>query len=308
MSNIIYYTENDIKLFQKKYELNNEKLNLIFNNSFHNILKLCETYELNNKKQYNTKYKFNNKKNKHNNNNNIRNIPKERPKTFLNISKGDIDDLNKELNGNLNKLSSSNYDKIYKKIVELFINKNDIFDYNYFIDNLFSKSVMQPIFCPLYVRILIIIKEKSLLEYKEEKISYHLIEKCNSFKNMITEFKEKEDDILNPNNYDDFCEKNKKKIFKKGFSQFIGELYKNKFLDNIYLNDFIHLLYLNIKSNLDNDNLNIEDSIICFIQLINTTINKRQLKNTNLYSKIKELMNYKNIPKKIKFRLMDVIE
>ena len=311
MNNIIYYTENDIKLFQKNYELNNEKLNIIFNESFKNILKLCETYESNNKKQYNTKYKFNNKKNKHNNNNNnnnIRNIPKERPKTFLNTSKGEIDDLNKELNGNLNKLSSLNYDKIYKKIVDIFINKNEIFDYNYFIDNLFSKSVMQPTFCPLYVRILIIMKEKSLLEYKEEKISYHLIEKCNSFKSMITEFKEKEDDILNPNNYDDFCEKNKKKIFKKGFSQFIGELYKNKFLDNVYLNDFIYLLYLNIKSNLDNDNLNIEDSIICFIQLINTTISKRQLRNTNLYNKIKELMNYKNIPKKIKFKLMDVVE
>ena len=86
-----------------------------------------------------------------------------------------------------------------------------------------------------------------------------------------------------------------KKIFKKGFSQFIGELYKNKFLDIDYLNDFIHLLYINIESNLDKNNSNIEDSVICFIQLINTTIDKSTLKNKILFNQINNLIKHKNI-------------
>ena len=125
---------------------------------------------------------------------------------------------------------------------------------------------------------------------------------------MITGFKDTNDDVLNPNNYDDFCEKNKQKIFKKGFAQFIGELYKNKFLDSKYLSSFIHELYLNIKTNLDNNNTNIENSIVCFIQLINTTFKKSDFKKSVLFKNTNELINYKNIPKKIKFKLMDLIE
>ena len=129
------------------------------------------------------------------------------------------------------------------------------------------------------------------------------------FKDMIINFKNKKDDVLNPNDYDDFCEKNKQKIFKKGFAQFIGELYKNNFLDNDYLNEFIHSLYLNIKSNLDSNDLNIEDSVICFIQLINTTMDKKTFYKKKLNENVNEIINYKNIPKcKIKFKLLDLIE
>lgn len=304
MKDTIFINRDDIMKFKKTYNINKEKYDIIYNQTVKNVLKLCESYEINNKKQNNKKFKFN----KNKNNNNIRNIPKERPKTFLNTSKGEVDDLNKELNGNLNKLSPSNYDKIYEKIIKLFVDKNNIFDYNYFIDNLFNKSVMQPIFCPLYVKILLILKDKSLEKFEEEEISYFLKEKCNKFKDMILEFKSKKDDILNPNDYDDFCEKNKQKIFKKGFSQFIGELYKNNFLDKDYIEDFKNLLYLNIKTNLDNDNINIENSVVCLIQLINTTNDIKKFKNTHLYNNINELINYKNLPKKIKFKLLDMVE
>lgn len=306
MNEVIYYNENEINEYKKNYKLNPPKFNEIYTNEFKNILSLCETYENNNKK-FNTKFKFNNNK-KNNKQHYIRKIPAERPKTFLNTSKGEIDDLNKELNGNLNKLSISNCDKIYNKILDIFINKNNLFDYDFFINNLFEKSVMQPTFCPLYVRILIILKNKSMEKFNKEDVSSHLLEKCNKFKEMIADLKEKEDDVLNPNNYDDFCEKNKKKIFKKGFSQFIGELYKNEFLDIDYLNDFIHLLYINIESNLNKNNSNIEDSVICFIQLINTTIDKKTLKNKILFNQINNLIKHKNISKKCKFKLMDLTD
>merc|ERR1711976_54056 len=117
MNEVIYYNENEINEYKKNYKLNPQKFNEIYTNQFKCILSLCESYENNNKK-FNSKYKFNTKKN---NKNYVRKMPAERPKTFLNTSKGEIDDLNKELNGNLNKLSISNCDKIYKKIIYLII-------------------------------------------------------------------------------------------------------------------------------------------------------------------------------------------
>ena len=47
-------------------------------------------------------------------------------------------------------------------------------------------------------------------------------EKCNIFMSMIKTFETTEDDVLNVENYDDFCDKNKKKIYKKVFHNLLG--------------------------------------------------------------------------------------
>jgi hypothetical protein len=125
---------------------------------------------------------------------------------------------------------------------------------------------------------------------------------------MIDGFCEINDDILNPEDYDDFCLKNKQKVFKKGFAQFIGELYKNNFVNEEFLNDYLMALVNNIIYNLDNDNINIENSSICLIQLVDTTMNKRQFLKTAVYPKINDIIKYKIIPKKIKFKFLDLLE
>ena len=286
-------------------------------------LKIIQNYEvLNSPSSPNTYKKYNKSYHKQSNRNNhrkveneieyIRNIPKERPKTFLNTSKGKEDDLRKEINGNLNKLSNKNSEKIFSQITKIFTSNIEIFDYSYFIDNLFDKAVMQPIYCPIYVKLFILIKDKCMeLTQKDENdnILVKLVrEKCQNFKNMITEFVNINDDVLDINDYDDFCNKNKQKLYKKGFSQFIGELYKNDFVDCQYIIEYIDGLINNIKYNLDNENTNIENSSICLCELILTSLSKKDFLESDSYDNINEIINYKNLPKKLKFKFLDLIE
>ena len=132
--------------------------------------------------------------------------------------------------------------------------------------------------------------------------------KCEKFKDMINEFVNVNDDVLDINDYDDFCDKNKQKLYKKGFSQFIGELYKNDFVDCQYIIEYIDGLINNIKYNLDNNNTNIENSSICLCQLISTSLSKKEFLNSDSFDSIKEIIEYKILPKKLKFKFLDLIE
>ena len=90
----------------------------------------------------------------------IRQPIKERPITFLNKDNGLEAKIKKEINGELNKLSPSNSTKIFNNIIKKYEDNIDIFDYNHFIENLFDKAVTQPTYCPLYVKLFILINEK----------------------------------------------------------------------------------------------------------------------------------------------------
>ena len=304
------YTKFDPILNKENTEIQN-LFSSIYNTNFQNSLKIIE--ESTQKESFLGNYK--NKKHKKNyngnyNNKNNYNAPKTRKTTFLNKDTGKDDKLKKEINGTLNKLTIENSSAIFLSILKLFEENIDIFDYETFVDNLFDKAVMQPTYCPLYVKLFIIMDKKHNTMDIENvgKFTKLLIEKCELFKSMIEEFGEKNDDVLNPEDYDDFCLKNKQKVFKKGFAQFMGELYKNNFVNEEFLNDYLMALVNNIIYNLDNENTNIENSSICLIQLVETTMNKRQFLKTAIYPKINEIIKYKIIPKKIKFKFLDLLD
>ena len=101
--------------------------------------------------------------------------------------------------------------------------------------------------------------------------------------------------------------KNKKKVYKKGFSQFIGELYKNRFVDLNYLNNYMDALSQNIISSLDVDNTNVENASICLVQLVETTVNRRLFKNNKCFIKIREIKDHPKLSKKLKFKFMDLL-
>jgi hypothetical protein len=307
------YTKLDPILNKENTEIG-DLFSSIYNTSFQNSLKIIE--ESIQKESFLGNYK--NKKQKRNYNSNGNNynkkkhynVPKTRTTTFLNKDTGKDDKLKKEINGTLNKLTIENSSAIFLSILKLFEENIDIFDYETFVDNLFDKAVMQPTYCPLYVKLFIIMDKKhnTMDSENEGKFTSLLIEKCELFKSMIEEFGEKKDDVLNPEDYDDFCLKNKQKVFKKGFAQFMGELYKNNFVNDEFLNDYLMALVNNIIYNLDNDNTNIENSSICLIQLVDTTMNKRQFFKTAVYPKINEIIKYTIIPKKIKFKFLDLLD
>ncbi len=282
------------------------RANEIIDENFHKCLKIIEGYYHKNNKQYEQKkLNFGNKNLRRRQNNFIRQPIKERPITFLNKDNGLEAKIKKEINGDLNKLSPSNSEKIFSNIIKKYEENIEIFDYNYFIENLFDKAVMQPTYCPLYVKLFILINDKS----KEDSKFADLVKyKCEDFKSLIVDMIDMNDAVLNPNDYDDFCQKNKEKIFKNGFSQFIGELFKNDFVDCIYIQEYIEALVINIKHNLENDNKNIENSSICLVKLIQTTMNKKEFKDSSSFDYVNEILEYKNLPKKIKFKFLDLIE
>jgi len=339
----IYYEESFIKSIKESYNyqtnLDNpyiiERSEELIDDNFMSCLKVIEEYEKKISieiKKFSPKLNKNKGYQKYNNNNNkknynfVRGTPKERPITFLNENKGKDEELKKEINGNLNKLSNANATKIFEKILESYKKNIDIFDYNYFIDTLFDKAVMQPIYCPVYVRLFMTLRDQEIKteskdlktddndddddedeELLEDKLSLLIREKCDLFMTMITEFKEQDDDILNPDNYDDFCDKNKKKVYKKGFSQFIGELYKNKFVDSQFIANYIDAISNNIILSLDSNNTNVENSSICLVQLVETTINRRLFKNNKCFVKIRKIKEHSVLPKKLKFKFMDLL-
>jgi len=311
---VIQYNENifneiflDVNPTLNKNVANQELVSILNNTNFKNSLKIIE--ESIPKESFLGNYK--NKKFRKGyggNRNKPQNYPKKRQTTFLNKDNGIADKIKKDINGNLNKMSNSNSDKIFTEIIKIFTENKEIFDYGEFIDCLFDKAVMQPVYCPLYVKLFLKIEKKhnELDVDNKGKFSELILGKCNEFKDMINDLGD--DAVLNPDNYDDFCKKNRAKVFKQGFSQFVGELYRNEFVNQKFLNEYLIALVDNIIINLDNENTNIENSSICLIQLVDTSMNKRQLLNSKVLPKINKIIKYKIIPKKIKFKFMDLLD
>lgn len=233
--------------------------------------------------------------------------PAKRPVTFLNKVGEKSDEIKKNVNGNLNKLSNQNYDKIWDNIKTIYLENKEDFDFIFYVESIFDKATMQPIYCPLYVKLCndMITQLKELDLGKE--FTKLITDKCHSFKNMIQEINDSNDDVLNVNDYDDFCAKNKQRIYKKGFSQFIGELYKSEFLDASFLEDYVKALVDNTLNTLNSDDTNVENNIICFQQLIDTCFNYRELQGKSFFDNIKKIKDHKNLPKKLKFKMMDIL-
>ena len=59
---------------------------------------------------------------------------------------------------------------------------------------------------------------------------------------------------------------------------------------------------------MNKENINIENSSVCLIKLINTVFLPQTFKKHHIYNEIKDIKNNKILPKKIKFSFMDLLE
>ena len=64
----------------------------------------------------------------------------------------------------------------------------------------------------------------------------------------------------------------------------------------------------NIMSKLNNEDSNVDDSITCLVQLIHTCINCKNIKLALVKSRLISMKNHEILPKKLKFKLMDLLE
>ena len=214
-----------------------------------------------------------------------------------------------EINSLLNKLSPKNFTQIVKQIQTYYENseERDILIENT-IDNIFLKAVMQPVYCPYYVKLLKIMND----EYEKEDI---INNKCIEFKKIIqpkvedvNESEKEEMSLSEKEKYDLFCKANKEKKYKEGYSQFIGELFNNKMINNIALEQNVSLFVesLELSSKDDAKSTYVEDILICVCKLFDTVSNIEKEVVRNYCNRVLSIQEIDELPKRLKFKLMDL--
>ena len=209
------------------------------------------------------------------------------------------DVIKSEITSLLNKLSKDNYTTISQKIVIKCVENKDYLPV--IIEEIFSKAVSQPTYCPYYVQLFLDFSKNSV------NMDQLISEKCEQFTNSIN-INILGEIAFNINDYDNFCLIVKKKQFKVGYSQFIGELFNKSLINSNVIMCFIDEMLFKIKTvcdeNLQDESL--ENNVNALCKLITTTHkNIKEIKDT--VNKIKEIYEYK-ISNKLKFKLLDIIE
>jgi len=215
-----------------------------------------------------------------------------------------------EINSLLNKLSPKNFEKISNNILEYY-EKDDVtiemLKELIFItiNNIFSKAVLQPVYCPYYVKLLNILDKK----FETNDI---IDSKCSEYKDVI-----KNENVENNNQeigeqekYDNFCKEIKDKKTKEGYSQFIGELYNNNMIKyetlEVNINTFFEILEDEISK--DSKSNEVEYLIICLCKLFLTISHKLDKPNCRIIiSKLKNIQG-KDLIKRLKFKVMDITD
>ena len=252
-----------------------------------------------------------------------------------------------DINSNLNKLSPVNFDKISENIIKILENENNgseiLKELIFFtINNIFKKAVFQPIYCPHYVKLLNILDKKFLIRDLIDK-------KCSEYKNVTSKdnsnserntesniesntesniesntesnsksspkpksFSESLKKNINKEQikYDDFCKEIKDKKFMEGYSQFIGELYKNSMIKYVTMDASINMFFDNLYDEIEKDSKSneVEYLIICLTKLYTTIQNNIRFNNREQIIDKFLYIQKKDIIKRLKFKLMDITD
>ena len=160
-------------IIYNKNDFNNHNINITLDNQIlDNISEIIKIIDLNLKNI---------------SNNNWRPQPK-----FKKTNLSQLEKYNNEINSLLNKISSKTYDKIVNNIIMYYnTNNNDLEQLLLFtINNIFNKAVIQPNYCPLYVKFI----KKINNDYN---IKGQLEEKYTEYKETILKDKKKQNEKMN---------------------------------------------------------------------------------------------------------------
>lgn len=229
----------------------------------------------------------------------------EKPTFLKNVSTNKDDILTADINVLLNKMSPKNFEDISKSIIDILSkNAENIKFFEVTLESVFKKAVTQSIYCGIYTQFI-----KKLFENKFN-VEDILLSKCNKFKYILkeedgTESRSYSKEVTTEN-YAKFCKDLKDKSFKKGYSQFIGELYNKSLVSKEILCENIDICVNNITnfSKTDPKGAIVEDNCLCVVNTLNT------IDDTDLKKYYKESMNIlqktPNLPKRLMFMFMDL--
>jgi hypothetical protein len=214
--------------------------------------------------------------------------------------------LNTVILGKLNKFSEDNFEDVRDFLRQILDGDQKDF-LRAFMKLVFEKAAMESNFCPLYAKLLgsLVIEHPVILE---EMNSLH-----SKYLEIFSGIKPKSDD------YDIFVEENKKKAYRLGYSQFLGELIKQDILNREVLFTLIRNILDNIKAIECEENQNemVEEYTDCLLGLLKAFIDR---KTTTLRGEIRGEFNEqirqlstkrpetKSIPPKARFGFMDCLD
>lgn len=151
------------------------------------------------------------------------------------------DSIMNKILGKLNKFSASNYQDI-KEFITQIIDSGQTDMIKCFMKLVFEKAASEEMFCPLYARLL-----------SELSAQYPiLLEEMNKLYKQYMEIFEEIPVQHSEETYQDLCQRNVEKKYRRGYSQFLAELIKHNVIDKeIFMQTItmiIHQTELNLKS------------------------------------------------------------
>lgn len=175
-------------------------------------------------------------------------------------SSGKVEDtiLNTILLGKLNKFSNANYNEI-KEFITHIIDNGETDMMKCFMKLVFQKAASEEVFCPLYAKLL-----------SELSTRYPVL--LTEMANLYSQYMEIFEEVTDPSgeNYQQMCERNVEKKYRRGYSQFLAELIKNDVVDTETFMMIITTIIRQVESNLllkESIKLN-EEFADCFMKIM----------------------------------------
>ena len=166
--------------------------------------------------------------------------------------------LNNVILGKLNKFSDANFDEI-KEFLQQILDGDQKDFLRAFMKLIFQKAAMESTFCPLYAKLLGSLVDKYPLLLEEMNI-------------LHSKYLEIFSGVASPktDNYDDFVEENKKKAYRLGYSQFLGELIKFDIISRDVLFTMVGSILSKVRSieNQEGQNELVDEYTDCLVKLI----------------------------------------
>lgn len=218
--------------------------------------------------------------------------------------------LNTIILGKLNKFSHQNYNEI-KEFLEQILDSGQTDFLKDFMKLVFEKGATEPIFCPLYARLLGELSKKYVILITEMEILY------NSFINIFDEISEE-----STKSYDEILDANNEKTYRLGYSQFLTELMPYSVVKPEFLIKVIQTILDNSVKVVRQSNKTkvLEEYIDCLLRILKSVSEKKNSElgmnlfsgENNIIGQIKVLSvknpEFKSQSAKARFSCVDIIE